>query len=97
MEMKLKCDSCNKTIKTTSDAHHMSIGICGHTGASTETLSTLLMDWHVCVYVDDGRHLWGVLVGDNDVEITLSVKDDSGNETHTETVNWNNVVHIQVG
>lgn len=65
--MKFTCDSCKQTIKTTADEHHLSVGICGHSGATYETLIALLCDsnpygdspWRIAMYLHDGSVVEG--------------------------------------
>lgn len=98
--MKFKCDSCEKRIKSMADDHHLSIGICGHTGATTETLDTLLgsFGWNVCVYTSDGRALWGEYEDGSGDTVRLRVLDDSfGPLPYKESIDWADIVHIQIG
>ena len=97
--MKFKCETCEKKIKSMTDDHHLSLGICGHTGATTETLDTLLRGWSVCVYVNDGRREWGYYEEYSDGDtIYLRVHDDDiSPHPYTEAIAWSDVVHIQIG
>lgn len=96
--MKFTCDSCQKKIKSMADTHHLSIGICGHTGATTDTLDMLLGGFNVCVYTRDGRALWGVFEDGLGDSVRLCVRDDSvGPLHHKEHIDWEDIVHIQIG
>lgn len=97
--MKFKCETCEKRIKSMTDDHHLSIGICGHTGATTDTLDTLLRGWNVCVYLNDDRRLWGLYddASDGDMILLRVYDDDFGPNPYMQSVEWADVVHIQIG
>jgi transcription elongation factor Elf1 len=98
--MKFKCHTCDSKIKTTVDGHHgPTVGICGHTGATFDTLLSVLcgstprdIGWNVYVYLTDGTVLEGEAHSTSYGNELRLVHNDG------ETVlDLEDVVHIQIG
>ncbi len=95
--MKFKCAECDKTLKTTIDeSHGPSIGICGHTGATWETIAAVLDTWSVTVYTRDGNTSVGEFRNYADHDDTFTLVDLEDGLTYKEEIPFDTVVHIQI-
>jgi hypothetical protein len=87
---------CGVPVAATVDDHHgPTIGICGHTGATWETLLSVLCGgdfaWNVVVYRRDGSTVEGNVYYRHD-DVLSVVADDAD----AVDVNMADIIHIQI-
>ncbi len=105
---KIKCE-CGTDIAVTVDDHHgPTIGICGHTGASWETLLSVLcgtdFEWNVIAYLRTGVRIEGNARFRSDDILELIIPDrmlptgvpaEDSDQWGIE-INMEDVLHIQI-
>lgn len=95
---------CGDRLPFPDDDHHgPTIGICGHTGATWETLMSVLcqdFSWNVVVYLKDGSTREGRAERRTDDVLTLAPSPCShcGSEMDwpVENVPFDQIIHIQI-